>query len=49
MKTQYIKQIIKEELTKILFERKSASTVYKFKGLLSVDTNKRNKIGRAHV
>ena len=43
MKTQYIKQIIKEELTKILFERKSASTVYKFKGLLSVDTNKRNK------
>ena len=37
------RSIIKEELTKILFERKSASTVYKFKGLLSVDTNKRNK------
>jgi hypothetical protein len=43
MKTQYIKQIIKEELSKILFEKKSSSTVYKFKGILSVDPKKRNK------
>ena len=43
MKTQYIKQIIKEELSKILFEKKSSSTVYKFKGILSVDSKKRNK------
>jgi len=43
MKTQYIKQLIKEELTKILLEKKSSSTVYKFKGILSVDPKKRNK------
>jgi hypothetical protein len=43
MKTQYIKQIIKEELSKILFEKRSSSTVYKFKGILSVDPKKRNK------
>jgi hypothetical protein len=43
MNTKHIKQLIKEELAKILSEKKSASTVYKFKGLLSVDTNKRNK------
>lgn len=43
MKTQYIKQLVKEELSKILFEKKSSSTIYKFKGLLSVETRKRNK------
>ena len=43
MKTQYIKQLIKEELAKILLEKKSSSTIYKFKGILSVDPKKRNK------
>jgi len=40
---QYIKQIIKEEFSKILFEKRSSSTIYKFKGILSVDPKKRNK------
>ena len=43
MNTKYIKQLIKEELTKILLEKKSSSTIYKFKGILSVDPKKRNK------
>ena len=43
MKTQYIKQLVKEELSKVLFEKKSSSTIYKFKGLLSVESRKRNK------